>query len=39
MTWGYDVAKSSAQPTQGGAGQPGFGINEIMLSTCVMLSR
>jgi hypothetical protein len=42
MTW----QKARAQPTQGGAdrpnslaGQPGFGTNEITLSTCVMLSR
>jgi hypothetical protein len=42
MTW----QKARAQPTQGGAGQPyslagrpGFGADEITLSTRVMLSR
>jgi hypothetical protein len=46
MTRGDDVAKRQAQLTQGGfsgplslAGQPGFGANEITLSTRVMLSR
>jgi hypothetical protein len=41
MTW----QKAWAQMTQGGAGRahslagrPGFGANEITLSTCVMLS-
>jgi hypothetical protein len=42
MTW----QKARAQPTQGGAGRlhslaglPGFGANEITLSTGVMLSQ
>jgi hypothetical protein len=46
MTRGDDVAKRQAQLTQGGfggplslVGQPGFGANEITLSTRVMLSR
>jgi hypothetical protein len=30
--------KARAQPSQGGAGWPGFGANEITLSTRVMLS-
>jgi hypothetical protein len=41
ITWGDDGAKSPG-PTDRRwgrpAGQPGFGVNEIMLSTCVMLS-
>jgi hypothetical protein len=45
ITWGDDVASSGlvdprwGQLAQSLAGRPGFGTNEIMLSTRVMLSQ
>jgi hypothetical protein len=39
MTWGDDVAKSSGPTDPRWAGRPGFGANEITLSTCVILSH